>query len=445
MGNFINFTNIVSIITVIASAVSIIIAVIIIRGTIKFWEEKKGLAATEKEIAELKLEQMQKEFDLRSRYLDQTKIVTNEISGAISRNLIDDPSWLDRFMDETGATYSASVYGKRIGHFFYEKKFLAKLAVNRIDGYLRKFPNKRYCVLIDSGTTMYPIFSEIAKRIHSQNQDLWKRRVCIVTNNIPGLQFLMKKGKAEPDNDYSEVVVRCYIIPGKPLSVYAAITGSEAIKWLANLSVFLEKDVWKEQDKSVEILGFVTGNYISQNNERGRPEFFPVARGEGHVEIKQKIVEISDEILIMSPLMKYSFASVDLLNDVNGFTIKRNTLEAHQNPKAVQYEEIKIDAKKKVCHITTRRDKEHRFERFSSMLNLHLEDSVGEDNLIMPEFSVRYWIPGVKEQPHLEIEREIPHKNLREKHEQGQDIWNQRWVRRAEEDLKRKTSDFHNS
>jgi hypothetical protein len=393
---------------------------------------KTRQAEMEKEIVEMRLSNIRNEFENKSTVLDHTSKITTEISRSISQQLINDPTWLDRFMDQTGVTYRASVYGKRIGHFFYEKRRLAEEAINRIEEYLRKDENTQYCLLIDSGTTLYPVFQEITTRLNQKSKkDLWREKVCIVTNNIPGVQYLMKNGKEDLNDDHSEIIIDCFLIPGKPLSVYAAITGSESTKWLLGLKDFLQ--TWKRENMDVKVIGLITGNYIARKLVNGRVQYYPVARGEGHVEIKRTMAEISDEVFLLSPLMKFSFAGVELLNEVNGFDIDRQDMEnAKHNPRRVKYEEISIPDNKKCTFFTTRRAKDALFERFSDTLYYELLRSYKAHCIVMPEFDIRYWNPNIEESRQLEIEREIPHDNLRARYLEGTNIWSHGWVAEKE-------------
>jgi hypothetical protein len=419
----------------IATGVAIIAGLLVIYGTYRVQSIKihqatvdREQANTNKAIADQRLKIIQNEFDSKTALLSQAAKITTEISESISQQLIDNPSWLDRFMDETGVTYRASVYGKRIGHFFYEKRRIAKEAVDKVEEYLHKNESTQYCLLIDSGTTTYPVFQEITNRLHHKTtRELWRSRVCIVTNNIPGMQYLMKNGKDDPNDDYSELIIDCFLVPGKPLSVYAAITGNEARKWLLGLGELLSN--WKRDDMKVEVLGFVTGNYMARHEAHGRKDYYPVARGEGHVEIKKTIVEISDEVFLLSPLMKFSFAGVDLLNRVNGFDIDRSEEDrAKQNPRRVKYEEIPMADDKKRTFFTTKRPRDAKFQRFSEGLYFELVDRYKSNSIVMPEFDIRRLNPHIQENPHLEIEREIPHDDLRSKYEAGIDIWDHTWV-----------------
>lgn len=394
---------------------------------------RKGAAESEKRLAELRCERLETEGKIRGRTLDLAKEATDLISDTIAQKLIDNPQWLDRFMDETGATYGASAYGIRISHFYYEKQTIAQRAVDRIEQDLNDpaKENVQFCLLLDSGTTIFPVFHEITKRAKACNGELWRRRVCIVTNNTAGLQYLMKNCKEDPTDDYCELLLNCFTIPGKPLAVYAAITGTESSRWMEQLKAFLNDptrcEQWKEKGTTVETIGFITGNYMAR--EKGG-RYYPVARGEGHNELKESIVAQSDKLFVLAPMMKFSFADAELLNSVNGFTIERIDREAaSQNPAAVKYEAVDIYTNnKKVVFFTTQRTKGHLFERFGNELMAELRR---HGAVVTEEFDVRQWIPGVLENHHLEFEREIPHAALRRKYRdvRGDLIWDLAWVR----------------
>lgn len=409
----------------IAAVGAIISGILFVMASSKINSVKLQQANIEKEIAQANLKMVHDEHENKINIFGETKKITEDISRGISKNLIDDPTWLDRFMDQTGVTYSASVYGDRIGHFYYEKQFIAEQAINEIEKYINQSKDK-ICLLIDSGTTMYPVFQEITKRIHS-NKDLWKKQVCIVTNNLPGIHYLMKYGKEDLSDNYSEILLDCFLIPGKPLSVYAAITGTEAEKWLKQIRLFL-KD-WNDSESSIKIISFLTGNYMTRSDRNNKVRYSPAARGEGHVEMKNEMVKVSDEVFVLSSLTKFSFATCDILNDVNGFTIQRSDkIDALKHPRQVKYVEILIPDEKPYKIFSTKRVKGNLFEHFSSALYLELIRTLALENVFMPEIDIKKWIPNVEIMPHLEIEREIPHKTLRDSYAPDNDIWHLEWI-----------------
>lgn len=417
--------------------VAIIIGGIVIIYTKKIHDIKekqalsdKKLAESNQALAELKLEAFKDEIEYKKDAFQQTKNISSEIAHEISQQLINNPTWLDKFMDETGATYGGSVFGQRIRHFFYEKKVLAKRAVDEIENYFEK-DDRKYCLLIDSGTSMYPLFHEISERVKDkEKKKMWQENACIITNNLLGVQYLMKNCKDDANDDYSDIALDCFLIPGKPLSVYGAVTGTESEEWVKNkIHKFLQNEL-KWRKRCYQIMSFVTGNYIAPHRENKRIlGFYPVARGEGHVEIKTKFVEVSDIIFLLSPLMKFSFADVDLLNKVNKFVVLRGTDEAKKFPKQVKYE--RVDIKKDRCvFITSSRNEFNRFHRFSLDLIRTLKELYDEEKVIVEKFDLQDWIPGIKDNSNLELTNEIPHKHLRLKYEAGNDIWDINWVRK---------------
>lgn len=402
---------------------------IVLYFTWQIYRIKYNHAQLEEAIAHKQLEALTHEAQNKIAILQRTAELTTDISHSISQKLIDNPSWLDRFMDQTGVTYSASVYGKRIGHFYYEKERIAAEAISALESAINASPDRRFCLVVDSGTTMYPVFQQITKRLRDPStRNTWRDRVCVVTNNIPGIQYLMKTAKAHPADEYSEVPVVCLLIPGRPLSVYGATTGPEAEVWLRQIHEILDRICGA--GSPFHIVGFLTGNYIARHvypsASRAAPQYFPVARGEGHVEIKRIMVEVCDEIFILSPLMKFSFATVDQLNTVNGFSIHRTDSQAQSNPRSVQYEEIAISYDKRVRYFSTRRPKGALFHIFGEELHTQLIQRGDPGMVSMPTFDVRYWAP--EDNRHLELEKEIPHEHLRERYEQGNNIWDMTWV-----------------
>src|SRR5574340_714889 len=100
--------------------------IIVLFFTWRIYSFKLLHARLEADIAKQRLESLKNESENTMTVLKMTNQITGDIAHSISQRLVDNPTWLDRFMDQTGVTYSASVYGKRIGHFYYEKARIAK-------------------------------------------------------------------------------------------------------------------------------------------------------------------------------------------------------------------------------------------------------------------------------------------------------------------------------
>ena len=418
---------IVLLITSTSAVISIVLAYFIYRI-------KRETAHIQKDIAERRGEVQDAKIKSYEYITNNIHLTSSEIGKIISDNLISEPSWLENYRAMAGSTYSGSIYGDRIKHFYYEKMKLAEHVINYIDSKVSN--EKKACLLIDSGTTTYPLFIEISKLLQqSENKEKWIRNVYIITNNIPGIQYLMKYAKENPNNPYSEISIKCLLLPGKPLSVYAAITGNESGKWLDDIDSFLQEE-WGCARKDFEIFGFITGNYISPdyNEKKDIIGFNPVARGEGHVEIKEIIAEKSDSIILISPLMKYSFADVDILNNVNGFKLDRFSEDAKTFPNKVKYEKISVDYEKCVF-FTTKREKQDHFYKFYQDLEFDLNKVSainGSTVFFIDDFKIRDRFPFYKEEHDrqtIEIESEIPHIILRDKYKiDSSDIWDKGWI-----------------
>lgn len=419
-----------------------------------------------KSIAELNLDYLKEEIKFKTDSLRIIEQNSGEISDKIARELNRNPTWLDRFMDETGATYVGSVFGKRINHFHYEKKFLAKKAVDTLEKDLKTNEKKKYCLLIDSGTTMYHIFIEMCERIKKANIEkneeefnIWTKRIFVITNNLPGIQYLMKHCRVG-SNEYADILIKCLLLPGKPLSVYGAVTGLETTHFLIKEDEEKEerirpiiREALDAKEGEYEIISFITGNYIARYPYEDidlKDSYCPVARGEGHVNLKIEFVKLSDKIYIISPLSKFSFATCKELNYYNNFTI--NELTDKENaasfPSKVMYREIEILTEKKykeksIFFVTTREEndilKNFAHGIISELQKCYNTPENPEKVVVDTDFKLQNWIPFDKQSDayrDLELKKEIPHESLRDVYskvkENGHFIWDITWIGKKE-------------
>jgi hypothetical protein len=127
--------------------------------------------------------------------------------------------------------------------------------------------------------------------------------------------------------------------------------------------------------------------------------------------------------------MKFSFADVDILNDVNEFTVERKSDDAKKYPREVKYEAVHLDKKDNIVFVTSERYEGARFYQFGTTLKDRLRSRVKENSRIIIEpFDLKYWMPATKDDSELEIKKEIPHENLRDKYRAGKNIWDIAWV-----------------
>lgn len=341
--------------------------------------------------------------------------------------------------------YVDSVYGNRSSHFRPEKIILAGEAVNRLDSYLDE-PEKddlKFCVFIDSGTTTYHIFRQICRKMLDKNRrKKWAERVCLITNNLLGLQYLMMYCKEDPTDERSEIALKCFFLPGKPLTPYIAVASDETVEWLSkNVETLLKKE-WNlgEAECTYQTISFIGASYFVRhkaNNEGDELGYYPVAREEGHVKIKKELVNLSDEVFIVAPLMKFSFASVKMLNGVNGFDINQDNFDKNRDERAkLKYVEIPVE-REKCVFFTTSRENDCEFSVFSQVLQQELEMlyvTEESNNLIVVPFPQKKYEYS-KADLESEIAAEIPHEKLRTNYKEGKiNIWNKSWVQAHEKD-----------
>ncbi|MEI6089921.1 MAG: hypothetical protein WCR42_05690 [bacterium] len=237
------------------------------------------------------------------------KVVAQPLSVHLKKELTKDVTWLTSAMIQAKVgPDSKTLFLERLGHFEVEKKFIAEkfvpLLLARCKQHIEK--DKKVCLLIDSGTTLYDFFEKLSDdivNIKLKKQD-WIDNVFVATNNLPGLQVAMEKGRINPNDRFSQIAFKCHLFPGEPLSIYAAVTGDVTIEALDGLKKnFKHTFGLKEDPKDIVFIGITVGNWI--RIRRNMPHCpVPMARGKGHLAFKQKIVECSDEVFVIAPLGK---------------------------------------------------------------------------------------------------------------------------------------------
>lgn len=231
-----------------------------------------------------------------------------------------------------------SLFEERKSHFREEKQHLADHFITPLLQRCQALAagGKQVYLLIDSGTTLYPFFERLGEatvRAYN-NGEKWIEKLFVETNNIPGVEMLMQAGRVNPNNRYSPLAINCDLLPGVPLPIYSALTGRKTVAALQQLR--------EETKDDVVFIALTTGNWIRL---RRTPPVCPVplARGIGHLEFKQALIDYSDEIFVVTPLGKV-FVDVPP-GDVNvalGFDEKR------PDPDKQPYHEVQISNEKAV-------------------------------------------------------------------------------------------------
>jgi hypothetical protein len=287
--------------------------------------------------------------------------ISRPLSKDISENLAKDSRWASEAMERAKlGAHGQTVFGERVGHFLDEKNFLAEMFTTMILARCAKLSERvdRVYLVIDSGTTLYPFFGSIGEEIvrRRENRETWIDKLEIVTNNLPGVEALIASGRRNPRNRFSPLEVKCQLLPGEPLPVYAAVTGEStvsALHWL------------RGHAKSSYFLALMTGNWL-RIGPRGLRCPLALARGKGHLDFKQALIECANETFVVTPLGKI-WVKADLahINDSLGLATNHRDLDKQA------YEEVTIrpEIAERVKLVSTSRGQ----DRVLSSLYHHLE------------------------------------------------------------------------
>lgn len=386
--------------------ISFLIGVIIAIFTVIIYLIKIKHLKIEKELSTEKLNSVREEYKLKMQATEMIKTSYSNVAAEISNKLIETPKWLDRYMDEIGASFFPSIFGKRCKHFYFEKKAIAKKVIEELDNLVNENNDTKYYLIIESGTTMFSLFPEIARHLEDEKtRKIWKECVSIITNNLPGAQYLMKNCKGNPSDDDSVMAINCYLMPGIVDSDLVATECKGSIKDIIK-SLNVSKGAYK-------VIGFLTGHHIVPNNKKR--QFCPVTREGIHKKIKEQIVVASNEIYLLAPLMQFSFADVGLLNSVYKDIIKK--------PK----DYVPIDIYRKdnpITYITSNRLDRYKYEfkDFSKTLHNKLKEWCGNDRVKITDFKLCGHINHDFSPSELQLE--IPEEDLRSPYERGEmNIW----------------------
>ncbi len=198
-----------------------------------------------------------------------------------------------------------SFFDTRRGHFSIEKKVLCEKFVNELASRLLKNNELNIVLILDAGSTVYPIFELLCKHPKFKFDFHFSERVTIVTNNLPGVSSLSKYGRIG-DSKVPKPLFKSKVLGGFTHTGYEATLGAETSLDLKK-SVKLIKEKLIENQKKVEIICVTTGNYISIKEG-------PLARNNYHLEIKEMMLDLSDFAFVLSPLGKFLPFSIDNIN-----------------------------------------------------------------------------------------------------------------------------------
>lgn len=210
--------------------------------------------------------------------------------------------------------FESSVFATRAGQFMQEKSFLAEKFTPLLLGRCR-FLSEEYeahiYLLADGGTTVYPFFRLIADEAvlaHASNEQwIRKDKFTIVTNNLVGIEAFMMTGRLNPTDAYSVLVADLKILPGSPLPSHSSVTGDEAIKALEDL---------KQNINGHNIfIGLTSGAHVRiTSSSPSHP--IPATRMIQHFRLKEKMLQLCDEVFVISPEAKLILGEVPASNQL---------------------------------------------------------------------------------------------------------------------------------
>lgn len=242
----------------------------------------------------------------------------DKIAQYILNGLSKDMRWAVALDKVNLLPFAKTLFGERLGHFHEEKEFIADkfvpLLLNRCKSLIES--NITVYLLIDSGTTLYPICKKLGQETVEcfAKNEKWINKLIIVTNNLPGVEAFMQFGRTNSESRYSKLAIECKLLPGVPLPIYSAVTGVETNKAVE----YLRREAKKNEE--FMFISLVTGNWIQLPKKKTNHPM-PLARGTGHCEFKETLINNSDEVYVVSPLGKIFFRHpLDEINKALGFT-----------------------------------------------------------------------------------------------------------------------------
>ncbi len=365
---------------------------------------------------------MKQELDFKKKiYEDQKGYIAEElkiikpisvtIASAIIKHLQTDTNWASDALEKAKlGLKNPTLFADRLTHFRSEKEFLANqfvpLLLKRCKNIILESNQKIY-IILDSGTTIYPFFKKLADELirYSENGETWLKNIEFVTNNLPGIDIFMNDARVNPNSRYSELVVKCHLLPGVPMPIYSAVAGRET-----NLALKRLKE--ESAGENPLFIGLVTGNWVRVRRSEPRCPL-PLARGDGHLDFKQEIFDYCNEIYVISPLGKITRdVPPNRVNEVLEYT---NENDLDRKP----YNEIKIEEKAKVVKlVSTSRSNGYLLSAHSNWLcgYLNIDCNFLNNNLFInsriddcPHLVFRYEF----RKDEKETELEFPHKHQR--------------------------------
>lgn len=228
----------------------------------------------------------------------------------IKRNITSRVAKLQQKVSELVGRALPSQYDERKTHFAEEKSRLIELLVKiYLPTVIKKLLNNRpdsnfkIAVLVDSGTTLDQFFPRIKLLGMGdiQNEAVLKR-VELYTNSLSGSDAFCK----ESASTFSEH--QLHLFGGTQMEKYRAVTGEVTLKAMNAV-----RDEYRKTGGV--IIGLITANWFLVGTSYNKLVF--CSSESSHLDYKQHLAEISDELIVVTPLAKLlTLDSTDELNNM---------------------------------------------------------------------------------------------------------------------------------
>jgi hypothetical protein len=237
-----------------------------------------------------------------------------------------------------GVFSATNQFFKRRGHWASEKQQLAQIFVNRwLPDVLEWIPNsselKRINLILDSGTTITPIF----QRLMASGILMTQQKMMVYTNNLAGIEEIHRMEDVQFREQKED---RIRLLTGKPLWKYRATIGADTLQALNKL--FADERV---ANGRVFNIGVVTSNWILGGPSLNK--LMLCARGAEHLEFKKAVVQGCDLIVVIAPLGKILRLGEGDLKKLNDWISNSDDRSRYENPFVLPSD------KKKFCHLLT--------------------------------------------------------------------------------------------
>jgi hypothetical protein len=199
----------------------------------------------------------------------------------------------DIVINELRIPWYETLYSRREQHFVKEKRLLAKNVVEDVlprvvDRILQADSGARLRIVLDSGTTITPLFEElVARGVTNTAREQVSSQV--ITNNLAGIEVVQKQ-ETGPQRYLTED--NFTLLGGTPLATYRATTGPVTEQALIQLL----------SEPGFTTIGILTANWLLIG--KGHNSLSICAKGRGHLGFKALVAANCEYVFVVAPLGK---------------------------------------------------------------------------------------------------------------------------------------------